>query len=194
MDTMAAQEPKKKKRIVKTTLDWAEELVIAVVIVSMVFTFLFRVITVTGTSMIPSFHDGDRVLVASSHLALKQGDVVVITNVLREPIIKRVIATEGQTVNFDYENGRVLVDGEALDESRFGLENGVTKEPYTSFELLDFPQEVPPGCVFVLGDNRSVSEDSRYRIVGMVDERNVLGKAVFRLFSAKGSGKDSDLK
>lgn len=186
MDTVALQE-KKPRKISGIILDWIEELVIAVVIVAMVFTFCFRIITVTGTSMVPSFNDGDRVLVAGSSLGLKQGDVVVITNVLNEPIIKRVIATEGQTVDFDYEKGAVLVDGEVLDETAFGLENGVTSEPYTSFELLEFPQSVPSGCVFVLGDNRPVSEDSRYQVVGMVDKRNILGKALFRLFPLGGA-------
>ena len=79
-------------------------------------------------------------------------------------------------------NGEVLVDGKALDETVFGLENGITEYPYTSFELVDFPQTVPKGCIFVLGDNRPVSEDSRYQIIGMVDMRDVLGKAVFHVF------------
>jgi len=182
MDTNAASENKKTKSISKTVLEWAEELVIAVVIIAIAFTFLFRVITVTGTSMVPNYNDGDRVLVMGGALGVKRGDVVVITNVLDEPIIKRVIATEGQTVDFDYENKSVLVDGQTVDETEFGLKNGITDLPYTSFELLEFPQKVPDGCVFVLGDNRSVSEDSRYQIVGMVDKRNILGRAVFHLF------------
>lgn len=182
MGTNTASENKKTKSLSKTVLEWAEELVIAVVIIAVAFTFLFRVITVTGTSMVPNYNDGDRVLVMGGALGVKQGDVVVITNVLDEPIIKRVIATEGQTVDFDYENKSVLVDGQTVDETKFGLKNGITDLPYTSFELLEFPQKVPEGCVFVLGDNRSVSEDSRYQIVGMVDKRNILGRAVFHLF------------
>lgn len=182
MDRNTTSENIKSKTISKTVLEWAEELVIAVVIITLTFTFLFRIITVTGTSMVPNFNDGDRVLVMGSGRSVKQGDVVVITNVLDEPIIKRVIATEGQTVDFDYESKAVVVDGETVDETEFGLQNGITDLPYTSFELLEFPQKVPQGCVFVLGDNRAVSEDSRYRIVGMVDKRNILGKAVFHLF------------
>ena len=181
MEQTDAQKKKHHKGIAKVVLEWMEELVIAVVIIAIVFTFFFRVITVTGTSMVPNFNDGDRVLVTTSK-SFRQGDVVVITNVLDEPIIKRIIATEGQLVDFDYEHGTVYVDHEAIDEREFGLENGITKEPYTSFELLTFPQRVPDGCVFVLGDNRAVSEDSRYQIVGMVDRRNILGKALFHLF------------
>lgn len=182
MDTTAAAEKKGSGKAVRTILEWAEELVIAVVLIAVVFTFVFRIITVTGTSMVPNYNDNDRVLVIGSSLGVEQGDVVVITNVLDEPIIKRVIATEGQTVDFDYDSKSVLVDGKVLDETQFGLQNGITEQPYTSFELLDFPQTVPKGCVFVLGDNRSVSEDSRYQVVGMIDKRDILGKAIFHIF------------
>ena len=154
----------------------------AVVLIAVVFTFCFRVIMVSGTSMSPNYNNGDRLLVANSFSAPKQGDVVVVVGVLKEPIIKRVIATGGQTVDFDYKAKAVLVDGQPVDETAFGLENGITEYPYASFELLEFPQTVPKGHLFVLGDNRSVSEDSRYQVVGMVDSRAVLGRAVFHLF------------
>ena len=166
----------------KNLFDWAEELVFAVVIIALVFTFVCRIITVDGTSMQPNYNHGDRVLVTGMAFGIEQGDVVVVTNVLEEPIIKRVIATEGQTVDIDRETKTVYVDGEAVDETAFGLSNHITDLPYASFEVLEFPQTVPEGCVFVLGDNRSVSEDSRYQRVGMIDRRNILGKAVLRLF------------
>lgn len=181
MEQTSANPKKPHRRFSSVVLEWLEELVIAVVIIAVVFTFFFRVITVTGTSMVPNYQDGDRVLV-SAFGGLHQGDVVVITNVLDEPIIKRVIATEGQLVDFDYDTGTVYVDHQPVDETEFGLQNGITRQPYTSFQLLTFPQRVPQGCIFVLGDNRAVSEDSRYQVVGMVDERNVLGKAVLHLF------------
>ena len=180
--------PPKGGKAVRTILEWTEEIVLAVVLIAVVFTFVCRVVTVTGTSMVPSFHEGDRVLVVNDFNGVEQGDVVVIVNVLEEPIIKRVIATEGQTVDFDYEAGVVYVDGQPVDETQFGLENGITSEPFSSFELLEFPQTVPEGCVFVLGDNRAVSEDSRYQDVGMIDERNILGKAVFHLFPFQSLG------
>ena len=171
----------KPRKAVRTILEWTEEIIIAVVLIAVVFTFVCRVVTVTGTSMVPNFHDGDRVLVVNDLTGVQQGDVVVIANVLDEPMIKRVIATEGETVDFDYETKSVLVDGQTVDETQFGLENGITEEPFTSFELLEFPQTVPEGCVFVLGDNRAVSEDSRYQDVGMIETRNILGSAVFHL-------------
>ena len=100
----------------------------------------------------------------------------------QEPIIKRVIATEGQTVDIDYDTGTVYIDGEALNETQFGIENGITFHPYDGYEALVFPQTVPKGCVFVLGDNRRVSNDSRYADIGMVDVRHILGEAVFTLY------------
>ena len=142
--------PPKGGKAVRTILEWTEEIVLAVVLIAVVFTFVCRVVTVTGTSMVPSFHEGDRVLVVNDFNGVEQGDVVVIVNVLEEPII--------------------------------------TAEPFSSFELLEFPQTVPEGCVFVLGDNRAVSEDSRYQDVGMIDERNILGKAVFHLFPFQSLG------
>lgn len=119
--------PPKGGKAVRTLLEWTEEIVLAVVLIAVVFTFVCRVVTVTGTSMVPSFHEGDRVLVVNDFNGVEQGDVVVIVNVLEEPIIKRVIATEGQTVDFDYEAGVVYVDGQPVDETQFGLENGASR-------------------------------------------------------------------
>lgn len=163
--------------------EWVEEIMAAVVVVVLIFTFFLRIVTVSGTSMYPNYHDGDRLIITNSfNQDVKQGDVVVLVNVLEEPIIKRVIATEGQQVDINFETGTVYVDGEALDESQFGLENGITVETNAPLEHTSFPATVPEGHIFVLGDNRLVSEDSRYTEVGMVDVRKVLGKAEFRLF------------
>ena len=111
-----------------------------------------------------------------------QGDVVILVNVLEEPIIKRVVATEGQTVDFDEDMGELVVDGQPLTGETYHIANGITYVPDRPGEVLEFPQTVPEGCVFVLGDNRSVSEDSRYQRVGMIDTRNILGKALVRIF------------
>ena len=174
--------PPKGGKAVRTILEWTEEIVLAVVLIAVVFTFVCRVVTVTGTSMVPSFHEGDRVLVVNDFNGVEQGDVVVIVNVLEEPIIKRVIATEGQTVDFDPVLGEVLVDGVALPGSVFGIEDGITFVPDVPGQVLEFPQTVPEGCVFVLGDNRGHSTDSRFQSVGMVDQRNILGKVVFNIY------------
>ena len=154
----------------------------AVVLVAVVFTFLARVITVDGRSMEPTYHNGDRVLVTNLAGAPQQGDVVIVVNALEEPIIKRVVATEGQTVDFDPVLGEVLVDGAALPGSVFGIEDGITFVPDVPGQVLEFPQTVPEGCVFVLGDNRNDSDDSRDPDLGPVDTREILGRAVALLF------------
>lgn len=182
MEKVSNNPPMVPAKGVKTLYEWLEETVIALTLVILVFTFLFRVVTVTGESMLPNFVEGQKLIVTNLGHSVEQGTVVVITNVLNEPIIKRVIATEGQTVDIDYETGVVYVDGEAVDETQFGLENGITTRPYSTLEAMVFPQTVPEGCVFVLGDNRSVSKDSRYTEVGMVDTRHILGEAVFTLY------------
>lgn len=182
MEKVSNNPPMVPAKCVKTLYEWLEEIVIALTLVILVFTFLFRVVTVTGESMLPNFVEGQKLIVTNLGHSVEQGTVVVITNVLNEPIIKRVIATEGQTVDIDYETGVVYVDGEAVDETQFGLENGITTRPYSTLEAMVFPQTVPEGCVFVLGDNRSVSKDSRYTEVGMVDTRHILGEAVFTLY------------
>ena len=165
---MAEKNPRWRKEEEETpqtplrqVLDALSELGFALLVVIFVFTFLFRLITVSGTSMQPNFMDGDRVVVSMIGNSYKTGDVIVAVNVLDDPIIKRVIATEGQTVRIDYEAGVVYVDDHPVDETRFGLENGITRAVYTSLEKTELPATVPEGCVCVLGDNRRVSEDSR---------------------------------
>lgn len=176
----------------RESYEWVQALVCSVLAVVVLFTFGARLIGVDGHSMLPTLQNGDRMLVLNAMLYhdYQYGDVVVLRKdtFLKEPIVKRVIATAGQTVRFDDAAGVVLVDGRPVDDTKFGLENGRTYLPYGSPDRMEFPQTVPPGCVFVLGDNRPVSEDSRFRAVGMVDERHILGRAVFRLSPAESFG------
>jgi signal peptidase I len=182
------QEAPRKKidSFTNSCYEWMEALIASLIVVVVVFTFLFRVVNVSGSSMLPTLESNDRVLLSSLFYTPKQGDVVVISRTvgLSKPIIKRVIATEGQTVDIDFEKGLVLVDGEPLDESAY-IENGIT----TQYSDFTFPMEVPEGCVFVLGDNRPVSKDSRSKDVGMVDERYILGKAEWIVFPFDRFGK-----
>lgn len=166
----------------RSVMEWVETIVMAVVFVTVVFTFVARVITVDGISMEPTYYNGDRVLSTTLAGAPHQGDVVIVVNALDEPIIKRVIATEGQTVDFDQESGEVIVDGEVVPGSVYGIEDGITYVTDLPGQVLEFPQTVPKGCVFVMGDNRDNSLDSRFVEVGMVDTRNILGKVFFNLF------------
>ncbi len=171
-----------RERFLRSVLEWTETIVMAIVLVAVGFTFVVRIITVDGGSMKPTYYDGDRVLVSGFAGEIEQGDIVIIINALKEPIIKRVIATEGQTVSFDAEAGEVVVDGNVLPGSAFGVENGITSVPDLPGQMMEFPQQVPSGCVFVLGDNRGNSTDSRYLEVGMVDHRNILGKVIFNVY------------
>ena len=162
-------------------------LVSALLVVVLVFTFLVRLMGVSGPSMIPTLQDGDRVLVVNSLLCgdYHVGDIVIARKETfdSKPIVKRVIATAGQTVDIDFERGIVYVDGEPLDEPYIA-------EPATDPENFIGPVEVPDGCIFVMGDNRNASTDSRTTEIGMVDERCIMGKVYFTVFPLKNFGSD----
>ena len=138
----------------------------------LVFTFVARLISVDGTSMVPTLLHGELMAVQSIGYTPKQGDIVVLTQASfrEEAIVKRVIAKGGQTVEIDYNTRTVKVDGVVLDEPYINE----PMEPRGDVTSVT----VPEGFIFVMGDNRNVSADSRYDYVGMVDERRVLGHAV----------------
>ncbi len=159
--------------------EWLRSCVAAVLSIVLVFTFLIRMMGVKGPSMIPTLQDGDRLLVLNSALVneYRRGDVVIARKdtFSEDPIVKRVIAVGGQTVDIDFSAGVVYVDGEALEE------NYVNDLTYT-YEGTDFPLTVPEGSVFLMGDNRNMSTDSREPRIGTVDERYLIGKAVFLIY------------
>ena len=161
----------------KSVLSYLHDLVFGLVGVLLVFMFLFRMVVVSGPSMKQTLQDGDRLILLSNVLYTnpKYGDIVVASKDSfkdGEPIIKRVIATEGQTVDIDFEKGIVYVDGIALDEP-------YANTPTNLFEGTSFPLTVEKGHVFVLGDNRNDSLDSRSSNIGQIDKRELLGKAIF---------------
>ena len=162
----------------KEIYDWIHCLSIALIICVVIFAFFVRLIDVRGTSMNPTLNNGDKMLVSGLFYSPKAGDVVVFKKDEYDPeraLVKRVIATEGQVINIDFDNGIVYVDGEPLEEDYI-------MEPTTN--KIDFigPQTVPEGCVFVMGDNRNASTDSRKTEIGMVDSRLILGKAYFVVY------------
>ncbi|MBW7574021.1 signal peptidase I [Caproiciproducens sp. AGMB10547] len=167
-----------KNSIASACFEWMEALIPALIVIMIFFTFVFRVnIVVNGPSMEPNLMDGYKLFTTCVEPTFTRGDIVVIDakgTSLDRRIVKRVIATEGQTVDIDFHTGIVSVDGMELDESAY-IENGITKDEYD----VPFPQKVPAGHVFVLGDNRTVSEDSRFSEVGMIDQRYVIGKVKF---------------
>ena len=147
--------------------------------VILVFTFLLRIAVVSGESMLPTLQDKDRLIVSYLFYTPKNGDIVIVDcedSILDKVIVKRVIATAGQTVDIDFDAGTVKVDGAVLEESYI---NNLTQLDEGAHE---YPVTVPEGCVFVMGDNRMNSTDSRSPLVGFVPVDDILGKVVLRIF------------
>lgn len=154
----------------------AQSLVVVLSALVLIFTFVGRLIMVDGESMEPTLLHGEMMVVRSLGYTPRQGDIVVLTQASfrEDAIVKRLIARGGQRVEIDYAAGTVTVDGVVLDE------------PYLKETMLPRGDvaslTVPEGCIFVMGDNRNVSADSRYNYVGVVDERRVIGQAVAVVF------------
>ena len=145
----------------------------------LVFTFVVRIIVVSGSSMENTLQDGDSMLVWCLGYEPKQGDIVVLTqrSYQEDSLVKRVIATEGQRVDIDYDTGTVYVDGTPLEEDYI---KEAMKVPNYGEGVNHVT--VPEGCIFVMGDNRNDSADSRYPSIGIIDTRSVIGRAVMVLF------------
>ena len=166
---------KKMSPWVSETLEWVQAIVIAVVLGYLIKTFLFTLVSVSGESMLPTFNDGDRLFVYKLLYKPAHGDVIVFRppNDPSRPYIKRVIAMEGQTIDINFRTHSVYVDGQLLDEPYIF-------EPTEAQGDLTYPHVVKPGTVFVMGDNRNNSHDSRKADVEDVDVKTILGKASFR--------------
>jgi signal peptidase I len=159
-------------------VEWAESIMISLTVMIFLFTFVIGIVVVNGESMIPTLQHQDRLLTLPIFYNLSADDIVVIHREEEDSIIKRVIATEGQTVDIDFSTGTVYVDGKALSEPYIA-------EPATKYDpqrFIDFPAVVPEGCVFVMGDNRNDSLDSRYQEIGMIHEEQIFGKVFARIF------------
>ena len=163
---------------------WTQTLVTVLITLILLFALVGRVIEVKGSSMVPTLHEGDLMLLQSIGYTPKQGDVVVLrkASFMTDPIVKRVIATGGQRVTIDYGSSTVYVDGVPLDEPYI---NEIMVSP-ASPEMSIFDAEVPEGSIFVRGDNRNHSSDSRHINLGTVDERYILGKALWVVFPFRG--------
>lgn len=174
------EEEEQEGGVARMFYDWLQVAVSCSVAIVLLLVFVGRFIYVDGPSMLPTLHDKDMMGVQVLGYTPKTGDVVILTQAFRtvtSPIVKRVIATEGQTVDIDYAAGTVSVDGVVLNE------------PYINFEPMQTPWyentthiTVPEGEIFVMGDNRNHSNDSRDVLLGTVDTRRVLGRAVVVLF------------
>lgn len=174
------QEQEKQTAKGRDLYEWVQSLVGSVLVVVAIFTFVIRMMGVDGHSMLNTLQHGDRLLVVNSMLYhdYKYGDIVILRKngvFDDDPIVKRVIAVEGQTVDIDFAEGIVYVDGVALEEDYI-------REPTYTAEGTEFPLTVPEGSIFVMGDNRNGSSDSRDYRLGTVDTRYVIGKAAFLIF------------
>lgn len=162
----------------KDMYDWVQCLIVALIICVVFFAFFVRIIDVVGTSMNPTLNNSDKMLVSGLFYKPKVGDVVVFKKDEYNPnkaLVKRVIAVEGQEINIDFDKGIVYINGQPIQED-YIAELTKTKEDFIG------PKTVPEGCVFVMGDNRNMSTDSRKTEIGMVDTRLILGKAYMVIY------------
>lgn len=174
--TPVPQEPEKKNTAWELH-SWFRDIVFCAIVVTLLFAYVVRLVNVDGSSMYPTLHDYDKVALRSAMLCEpEQGDIIVFRAPGYDvPLVKRVIATEGQTVDIDFVSGVVYVDGVALEE-------GYVNTPTNARGDLSFPQTVAEGCVFVLGDNRNDSSDSRFSRVGQVSKEQMLGEVMLVLW------------
>lgn len=165
----------KSKKNAESIYDIASIVVSAVLCVGIIFTFFFKISTVSGESMENTLHDMDRLIISSVVNDIEYGDVVVTSqpNMFNKVLIKRVIAVGGQTVWFDEATGKTVVDGKPLDEPYI-------KEEMEYTPAMDKLFTVPEGKIFVMGDNRNNSSDSRDEFVGFIDENYIVGKVVYK--------------
>ena len=180
------------KRIVSSLLEYVELFVFSLAIVVVVFMLFFRVCKVSGDSMNNTLTDKESLIVSNLFYKPRNGDIVVFhqTGYLNEPVVKRVIAVEGETVDIIFTDFHMMItvtdkDGNVriLDEpyAYYDSDMMAQKRYYSHPTDFSFPVTVPEGSIFVLGDNRYNSLDSRYKEVGFVDVRRILGRVVFRV-------------
>ena len=164
--------------------DWVQNITVILVSIILVFIFAFRIVGVDGESMMPTLHDKDWLVISNLFYEPDNGDIVVLSKdsfLGGKMIVKRVIATEHQVIDIDFEKGIVYIDGEAIYEPY------IAEKTKRSINMA-FPATVPEDSVFVMGDNRQHSADSRDASLGMVHKSNILGRLLVRIWPLKNLG------
>lgn len=173
-----AKSKKSENVTISAVLGFLQNLLIALVAFTVVFSFFFRLVNVDGSSMKNTLLNSDKVVVAEMYSQPECGDIIVANcnDSIGKVVVKRVIAVEGQTLSIDYESGEVAVDGVVLDEPYISTK---TDEPTNPWNV---PTVIPKGYVFVMGDNRSYSLDSRDNRMQLIPISDIVGKAEFVIF------------
>ena len=180
------QEEQPLRRPGADLFEWLQVLIGCVLVAVLLFNCLIRLTRVVGESMDTTLENGEMMLIWSLGYQPEQGDIVVLTKTAQDTlpqvkdkaIVKRVIAVEGQTVDIDYTTGTVYVDGAPLDEPYINGPMYLPGDPM----MWGTHWEVPEGSIFVMGDNRNGSTDSRHELLGTIDEDYILGKVVLALW------------
>ena len=176
-ETNETEEEAKSTRVRMELYDWLQCIVTAIICGVLIFIFVGRTIGVDGSSMVQTLRHNDRVVISNLFYTPDNGDIIVFRSPSEQfeyPLVKRVIAKESQTVDIDFETGNIIVNGIIINEPYINAITTVRRD-------FNGPITIPKGYVFVMGDNRNSSTDSRDKSVGLVDTRYILGKVLFVL-------------
>ncbi len=184
--TVNENKPQDGRSMLAEVFEWVQMMALYFSVAMLILVLFFTHSPVNGSSMNPTLNDGDVLIIRKLAYTPKNGDIIVCQSEsygFDKPLVKRIIATEGQTVSIDYEKRQITVDGKLLNEDYITNDS----YPFDSSDYLGKEFTVPKGHFFVMGDNRGrgKSLDSRYESVGMIDERFILGKVVLRVFPIK---------
>ena len=173
----AADQQGRQHNWISAIYEWLEAAVFSLVFVVILFTFMFRIVGVDGESMQDTLMDKDRLILTDLFYKPSYGDIVVINRYTDEPLVKRIIAVGGDVIDVDPNTGKVILNGKVLDEPYIDVK--------TPRNEMTGAVEVPEGYVFVMGDNRGNSHDSRMTDIGnngFINVKDIMGKAIFRIF------------